>query len=512
MKKAHVYLFILLLPLTTWRCTREDDTLGDSDIFAPVGGTIVINESAHASGTAEGMTETGYNEDDLLENFTFSKTVTVTFGETVQVENAYADAGVTVTISDQHVEVHAATEGVEYVLTGTSTDGSFKIYSEKKFKLALTDLSLSNPVGPAINNQSDTSAFVVLTGTNQLADGSTYTTSPEFEEQKGTLFSEGQLIFSGEGTLTVQGNNNHAIVSDGYIRIHSGTITVTGAVEDAIHCNDYFIADGGTLSVKSNRDGIEVERGFIIVNRGEFSLEVANDGIVASYEDEDPDIDPYLVINGGAFTINSSEGRGIVSKSTLTINEADVTIKSADDCFHAADAIYVNGGLLHFVSTGSNAMVSTGTLTITGGTIIAVGQEGGLNCGSNELKITGGLVFGSGKATSAPTESSSTVYSLIADGIDADQIIHIESADGNEVFTFTNPSSFGTMLFASPKLKVNTTYNVYAGGAVTEGVNVQGVYTKGKYSRGIAIAQFSTTSKVTQIGGEIIQTQSPGSD
>lgn len=505
MKKTHAYLFIFLLPLTTWRCTREDDTLGDSDIFAPVGGTIAINESAHASGSPEGMTETGQNEDDLVENATFSKTVTITFGETVQIENAYADAGVNVAVSGQDVEVHATTDEVEYVLTGTSTDGGFQIYSEKKFKLALTDLSLTNSDGPAIRNQSDTSAFVVLTGTNQLTDGPTYAAAPDNADQTGTIFSAGPLLFSGEGTLTVQGNHAHAIVSDKYIRVRSGTITIASAVEDAVHCHDYFIADGGTFHITSNGDGIEVEEGHVIINRGEFTLDVINHGIAASYEGEDPDIDPYLIINGGTISINNSEGAGIVSKRTLTINDANITLTSIDDCLRAADAIYVNGGLLHLVSTGRNAMVSTGTVTVTGGTVIALGNEGGINCGDNELKITGGLVFGSGEATSAPAETSSTVYALIADGMEAGQIIHIEDANGKEIFTFMNPSSFGTLLLASAKLKANTTYNLYVGGTVTGDTNVlHGLYTKGNYSRGTAIAQFSTSNKVTQIGGQVI--------
>jgi len=525
MKKAFAYLVIALLALTIWSCTREDDTLGDSGIYAPVGGTIEINESAHASGTAEGMTETGHDEEDLPENSTFSKTVTITFGETVQVENAYADAGVAVTVSGQDVEVNATLEEVEYVLTGTSTDGGFKIYSDNKFKLALTDLSLTNSDGPAINNQSDERAFIVLTGTNQLTDGTTYAETLD-EDQKGTLFSEGRLIFSGEGTLTVQGNNNHAVASDDYIRVLSGTIAVTGAVSDGIHCNDHFIADGGTFDIKAGNDGIETEGGPIIINRGDFTFEVVDNGISTSYEDEDPSddeapvddetpvddndqsIDPYVIINGGTFAINSSEGKGIVSASTLTVNDANMIVNSTDDCISSADAFYINGGLLYCVSTSNDAMESGGTFTITGGTVIAIGseQENGITSNGNELKITGGLVFGSGNATSAPSESSS-IYSLIADGSEADQIIHIEDASGKEVFTFMNPKSSGTLLFASAKLKDNTTYNIYVGGAVTNDTNVHGLYTKGKYSRGTVVAQFSTTNKVTQIGGQITGNQ-----
>lgn len=507
-KKNAYYLAALLLAVTVLGCTKDDGTGGDgSTIDAPTTGTVKIDESVHPSGTPEGMTETGYDADDLLENSTFSKTVTITFGATVEVENAYAGDGVDITVNGQDVVVNATASEVGYVLTGTATDGGFKIYSEKKFKLSLNDVALTNGDGPAINIQSGKSAFVVLTGTNQLTDGATYTAAPDGEDQKGAFFSEGQLIVSGDGALIVQGNNNHAIVSDDYIRVLSGTITVTGAVKDGIHCNDYFIADGGTFNIQAESDGIEADEGYVIINSGDFTIDVVDDGIVASYEDGNPEIDPYLVINGGTFVINCSEGEGIESKSKLTINDATITINSADDCINAANAIYVNGGFLYCVSTGNDAMDSNGTFTITGGTILALGsnREDGIDCDGNELTITGGLVFGTGRATSAPSASSSTAYSLIAGGADADQIIHVEDAEGNEVFTFLNPSSFSTLLFASAKLKANTTYNIYVGGSVTEGVSTHGLYTKGTYNRGTAAAQFSTTSMVTQIGGQVMR-------
>lgn len=55
------------------------------------------------------------------------------------------------------------------------------------------------------------------------------------EDQKSTLFSEGQLEFSGKGILTVKSNLKHAICSDDYIDIQGGSITVSGALKDRIH-------------------------------------------------------------------------------------------------------------------------------------------------------------------------------------------------------------------------------------------------------------------------------------
>ncbi len=484
-------------------CSKNDD--GDDAIDAPTGGTVTIDETAYSSGTPEGMFDTGEDAEDLLENSTFDKTVTITFGATVQVDNPVGD-GVSIATNGGQVIVNATATGVAYILSGTSPNGSFKLYSEKKFKLTLADLSLTRADGPAINIQSGKRAFVVLSGTNSLTDGTAYATAPDGEDQKGTFFSEGQLIFSGSGSITVQGNNNHAIVSDDYIRVISGTITVSGAAKDAIHCNDYFIADGGTFDLRAQSDGIEAEKGHIIINKGDFTINVVDDAIAAAYEDGDTSIDPYVVINGGTFVINTTEGEGIESKSTLTINDGSFVLKTADDAINAGNAIYINGGHIYCQASANDAMDSNGTFTITGGIVIAASsREDGVDCDGNNFKITGGLVIGMGRATSTPTASISTTYSLIAGGVSGSQLIHIEDAAGKEVLTFQTPIGFNTLLFASSKLQANTTYHIYTGGSVTNGTQANGLYTKGTYARGSTAAQFKTGNMVTQIGGQVMR-------
>ena len=125
------------------------------------------------------------------------------------------------------------------MLNGTTTNGSFKVYSEKKFKLSLAGVSILNPVGAAINIQSSKRVFVVCADetTNVLTDGSSYTATTDGEDMKACLFSEGQLIFSGGGSLTVTGNYKHAITSDDYVRFRSGcNITVVSAKKDGKMC------------------------------------------------------------------------------------------------------------------------------------------------------------------------------------------------------------------------------------------------------------------------------------
>lgn len=496
------FVFILTVFLSNYACKKNNDvtgggsTAGDSNI-----------DSVYTSGTQEGGTEIAYDEEDLIANSTFSSVVTIQYGAEVTVTNPLAGNGVTVSVNGGNVTVESTVKEVEYVLTGSTANGSFKIYSTNKFKLSLNNVSITSSNGPAINIQSSKRVFVSVpeNTNNSLTDAATYT-EVTGEDMKGTFFSEGQLIFVGNGNLTVAGKYKHAIASDDYIRVINTNITVTSAATDGIHTNDAFIADGGTFNITAASDGIEVDKGYIVINDGTFVLNTGDDGIAASYEDGDATITPYITINNGKITVNSTAGEGIESKSILTINNGTIVTKTVDDGLNAGTAIYINGGDIYSISTGNDAMDSNGTFTITGGKVVAVGSrqpEGGFDADNNTFKITGGIVVGIGGTTTSPTASVSTVPSLIMGSGEANKIIHIEDGEGNEVLTFLAPVSYNTLLFASSKMKRNTAYTIYTGGSVAGGTDFNGLYTSGTYSGGISGSSFTTSGMVTQIGGSI---------
>ncbi len=502
-------LAVNLLVLTVlFSCSKESEELTPGSTTTPggsaTGSTIVIDSTTTSSGTPEGSTETAANEEDLLANAPFSSTVTITFGSTVSISNPLEGSGIAVAVANGDVVVNATVAEVAYVISGTTANGSLKIYSDKKFKLTLNGANITNPDGPAINIQSSKRAFVVLADntTSTLTDGATYTASGA-EDMKGAFFSEGQLIFSGTGTLNVTGHSKHAICSDDYVRVISGTITVPAAASDGIHTNDAFIADGGTLNITTAGDGIQCEEGFIVINNGSFTINVADKALTASYDTDDT-IDPYLTINGGRFTINSSAGEGIESKSTLTINNGNFVIKTADDGINAGKAIYINGGIMYVYATSNDGIDSNGPLTVTGGNIVSVGAggaEAGIDCDRSTFKITGGVLVGIGGSSSVPTASVSKQASVLLGSGSANQVIHIQSSDGAEALTFQIPRSYSTLLFSSPKLKTGQTYTVFTGGSVAGGTSLNGLYTSGTYTVGTQSTSFTTASLVTQAGG-----------
>jgi hypothetical protein len=112
-----------------------------------------------------------------------SDTVFITYHESwVSVVNPFAFEGVDVEVNASDVKVIHTSDikDINYCLSGSTTDGSFKIYSEKRFNLLLNNLSLTNPDGPAINSQSTNKATIILLdGTNNtLSDGASYAAAP----------------------------------------------------------------------------------------------------------------------------------------------------------------------------------------------------------------------------------------------------------------------------------------------------------------------------------------------
>ncbi|MEP4531913.1 MAG: carbohydrate-binding domain-containing protein [Cyclobacteriaceae bacterium] len=501
---------------TTVACSNDDE----NNILATTE-DIDISDT-NSSGTAEGDTNnTGADEDDLVENATFENTVQIVFSNTsASVTNPVPD-DVVITQDGADVTINSSISKVAYEISGTTADGMLKIYSEKKFKLSLTDLSIANNDGPAINIQSSKTIFVVLEGTNSLTDAASYSDIPDDEDAKAAFFSEGQLVFSGSGSLDVAGSYKHGIASDDYIRVISGTITVSEAASDAIHTNDYIIVDGGTLNLTASSDGMDCDEGYIIINDGTFVINALDDGIAASYdidEEEEPDdsITPNVTINGGNFEINTSEGEGIESKGIMTINDGSINISAYDDGINAIGNLYINGGNIYAYSLLNDAIDSNEGITITGGTTIAIAvrtdmPDGSFDTDDDIFKITGGTILGLALNTSFPTESESTQNSVIFDGVSANTVLNIQSEDGEEALTYEVPYSVNTIIYSNAKLETGKTYKIYTGGSVSNGTETNGLYSSGTYSGGTDSGDsFTVTSTVTQIGGELGPTGEPG--
>lgn len=328
---------------------------------------------------------------DFIENYIPSNRVTITYNGT-SATYTKAPSGVMVMANGADITIISTKKNIAYTLKGTTTNGSFKLYSDYKTQVTLDNVSITNTDGAAINIQSGKTIMVeVKDGTNNtLEDGTTYTMVTN-ESQKGTFFSEGQLVFTGNGVLNIKSNYGHGLASDDYIRIRQGYINIH-SIRDGIHTNDRFLMYKGTINVQAKEDGIDVGKGYVELYGGELTINAGDEGLTASYEGEDdgtidPLITPYIAIKGGLTKVNTigDKGHGIRAMASLSMTGGilQVTTEGAGSkAIMAEGDIRLTGGKLTAFTTGSAlyesdinelsssaALRSKGTLTIEDMTI-----------------------------------------------------------------------------------------------------------------------------------------------
>ena len=382
----------------------------------------------------EGTEEIPSDDNDYVENSTFNYTLEVVYSE-VGAEISGDTEMVDVEVDGGHVVVTSETKGMAYVLSGECSDGSFKIYSDYKMKLTLNGLTLTNPEGAAINDQCGKSMYVVLAdGTeNTLTDGSSYTI-PDDEDMKGTFFSEGQLLFSGAGTLNVNANYKNGIVSDDYIVFRPGNvINVRSSGTNGVKANDGVTVRGGVLNVgvtAAGSKGINSEAN-VLIEGGRTTL-ITTGG--TTIEDNDTKscagvkADSAFTMTAGELYIKSSGsgGKGINADTEVTIDGGTIEIVTTGKSYSSgrnysaspkgikADGnLTINDGDITVSTTGGDGaegIESKSTMTINGGNIVVTAYDDALNA-SKSIVIAGGQVYAYSTGNDAIDSNGSLYFS-----------------------------------------------------------------------------------------------------
>ena len=417
-------------------CTKED---------------IFSANSSTSSSTPSADTDSYEEEEDDISKTNFDRTISIVWSGSGASVSGDANSVVTVSGADVTVDNTKTTEKVKYELSGSSTAGSLKLYSNNKQALVLNGLALTNPSGAAINNQGKKRCFVVVNGTNSLADGSsaTYTTSAE-EDLKAVFFSEGQLIFSGEGNLTVTANNTEGksgITSDDYVRVTGSPsirITAGSSAGHGLRGKDAVAIEGGTVEVNVSADmkkGIASDS-LVVLNGGVTTVKVSGG---TAYDSEDAEYkasagvkaDQVFKMNDGTLTVTSSGqgGKGITGDAVAYFNGGTVNVTvtgsnygsssgggfgpratASTDNSKSAKAIkfdgdiHFNGSTVNASASNHEAIESKGAMDITGGVVYAKSSDDAINS-AKDLTISGGSVC---------------AYSTGNDGMDANGNLYIK--------------------------------------------------------------------------------------
>ena len=278
-------------------------------------------------------------------------TIYITYnGNSVTVDNPFADDGVQIHTDGAFVDVESWRMDVPYVVSGSSDNGRLIYYSMMPFHLTLDNLSLSNPSTVTIAMGVYVPVTLRLKGTSTLADGAN-------GPQVGTMDMPCELTVNGTGTLQITGNAKHAMNIEGPITINSGTIRILGSDSDGIHGSSNLTWNGGTLDIVSaGSDGLDIS-GNVTIQNGDLSINTTAEtqrGIKVS---------GVFTMNDGSLNINTSgtDSKGIKADNLVYFNGGNLTIVNSGDMSKGIKAdgdINITGGIINITSSGSTVLES----------------------------------------------------------------------------------------------------------------------------------------------------------
>jgi hypothetical protein len=388
MRNVILYMVSLCTLLTFAACQSDDTDFSgiidcDSTETEVTPMTIAIDSTTLNEGTEiiPGSTsEAAYN--DYIENNEFAYTVNIAYSES-SVALSGDVSRISYTSNGADLTVKSLAKETRLVVSGSSSDGSLKVYSDYKYALILNGLTLTNPSGAAINNQCGKSVYVVLADgtTNRLADGTTYSTVSG-EDQKAAFFSEGQMAFSGSGMLKVYAQGKNGIASDDYIRFRPGNrIYVNSTVSNGIKANDGIFIGGGVVNVEvsaAGAKGLNSESN-IVITGGRTTVITSGDSKITSND--------------------TTSASAVKCDSTFTISAGILNVKSTGDGgkgIHADEGVNINGGEVNVVTLGTDTysspkgIKSDKNISITAGCLYSYSaKDSPLSAGGSIMVSTG---------------------------------------------------------------------------------------------------------------------------
>ena len=429
-------------------------------------------------------------------------------------------SGTTITITD---------EGT-YILSGTLDDGMVMVDAgdNDTVRLVLNGVSVSNAAGAAIYVREADKVFVTTAADtqNSLSNGGEYIAIDD-NNIDSVIFSKSDLILNGAGTLTIEAQAGHGVVSKDDLKITSGSYEIQSASHGLSGKDSVRIA-GGSFVISAGKDGIQAENdedaqlGFLYIADGSFAIDSVDDGVHSNAD---------VTVSGGSFQIASGDdgfhadgsltvtaGTILITQSyegleglTIDITGGEIQLVSDDDGLNAAggndesgfggfgggrggmdsfdtdsDAyIQISGGSL-IVDASGDGIDSNGSLTISGGEVYISGPDSGADAALDyglEAVVTGGVVIAAGASQMTEnfgTSSTQGAMLAVVEQQEAGSEIRLLDEAGEELVSFRPAKAYDAVIVSCPQLEEGGSYTLVTGSAETEVTMDSLIYSSGQ--------------------------------
>ena len=334
----------------------------------------------------ESTIDTEFTDREKSGSYKASEAVKITLNKTtatVSGSGVKAD-GSTITITE---------EGV-YIVSGTLEDGQIIVDASDsdKVQIVLDGVHINCKTNAAIYVREADKVFITLAenSSNTLGGGNEYTQIDD-NTVDGVIFSKSNLVCNGTGSLTIEADYKHGIVS-----------------------KDDLVITGGTYKIAAADNGITAKDQIKILN-GSFDIDAANSAVKAKNTDDAELGNIYIA--GGIFTIEAEQD-GFHATGSIVVDDGTITVNSGDDGFHAELDTVIHGGTI--LVEKSNEGLEGKRVVVNGGDITINASDDGINAansgddGVNAIN-PGANAVGSGdddsNAASSNNDSSAAVNS-----------------------------------------------------------------------------------------------------
>lgn len=384
-----------------------------------------------------------------------------------------------VTITGGNIDVYAACDGIDaaYVVD-ISGDGNLNIYTDtySEYSEEVTSSGSSSGTSTSRNSSANKTAsantvsYVAASDTIANApggsgggnmggmDGQNGGNAPDMNGGSGGNKAGGNRPgmpgdFNKSGNSSGQSYSTKGIKAESEINISGFTINIS-STDDGIHAN----SDSGVL--ETGEDG----KGTIVINGGSITISSGDDGIHA---------DKQLDVNDGYINVVTSyEGLEAI---TINLNGGKIYVYATDDGINACTGdgktspiVNVTGGYIDVTTTSgdTDGIDSNGNYVQTGGFVLVKGGSSSGNVSGSidvdgTVTITGGTCVALGGVCETPINSANA-YVLSSVSFSSERY-SLKDASGNEVISFTVDGSFSNGWICSDTLTTGTSYTLYRG-------------------------------------------------
>lgn len=357
-----------------------------------------------------------------------------------------------------------------YLLQGNLSEGQLIIDapSDAQVNLILDNLQIISSSGSPIrvSNQSSVNFFLREKSTNSLTNSGSGTD----ESESAVIYSQGNLSFHGNGSLTLESETSDAIYTSKKLTLNSGILNLSVGGK-GLNVSESLLIRGGKLDIQSGDDAVYSKENIDIIG-GSLELSTEADAIHA-------DLKLGIADPASVNILQSKEG---LESKEIHILGGDIRLSSSDDGINASLAdgvsgtpsITISGGNL-FVSAEGDGIDSNGDLLVTGGNTVVYGPssdgDGSLDYDGKAL-IQGGsfiLIGSSGMHQQFSEESGQRSFTLIYSSVQTSkERLSLTDQEGKVLASILPSKPYQALTLSSDEIKPGSSYTLHVGGTLSE--------------------------------------------